>query len=440
MAAAGPSHDHGTGRRRQLPQIRCLARSVQRLSAMDDATTHLLLVEASAGEASRERAMLLSERRVATFDVTHVSSLEEALAHLHRAFVDVILLDVVALPLEVDSLAQVAGAGNGAPIIVLTSVETPGPGALEGGAHDYLDRADLTSNLLVRTIRHATERHRLIRQLEQSLLLAESADRAGSRFLANVSQELRTPMNRIVEMAVLLSESTLTPQQQAYVESFRSSSAHLLKLTEDLLDLSCLATGQLTLRREPFEIRSLVRQAVELLALRALSKGITLTCRLSEAMPAVLVGDPQRLQQILVNLVGNAVKFTTRGRITVEVTQTSQGVESGEASLHFAVADTGAGIPADQLELIFESFYQVDPSLERGHAGTGLGLALSRRLVGLMGGRLGVVSELGRGSTFGFGLHLPVRDGHAPRPRTRRRDPGTATFLEWGAALRAGTT
>ena len=252
----------------------------------------------------------------------------------------------------------------------------------------------------IRSGREITARVTGERSLEQARLRAESASEAKSRFLATVSHEFRTPLNGILGMAGLLAETGLDPEQQTYVAAVRSSAEAFLSLIEEVLDFSKIEAGHLDLASEPFELEPLLQGVVELLAPRAQDKGIEIAGHVAHTVPRRVVGDRDRLRQVLLNLAGNAVKFTQAGGVGLSLTTDPR---SGE--LVFAVDDTGPGIPADRLESIFEEFEQ-EASASRD-SGTGLGLAITRRLVGRMGGGVAVESRPGRGSCFTVRLRLP---------------------------------
>ena len=264
-------------------------------------------------------------------------------------------------------------------------------------------------------LRDITERRATETKLEQAAIQMEcinlelemandevrQATDAKSAFLASMSHEIRTPMNSIVGMAQLLSETTLTPEQQDYTQRLRRASDHLLDLINDILDLSKIESGHLELETVPIDLRHLMENVGEMMALRAHAKQIDFVVRVCPGLPEGVSGDPTRLRQILVNLVGNAIKFTDAGQILVQV----EPAESGQ--FKFSVSDTGIGIPAEKLGSIFDSFSQADSSTTRKYGGTGLGLSICKRLVELMDGEISVTSTPGLGSTFGFTVALP---------------------------------
>lgn len=255
---------------------------------------------------------------------------------------------------------------------------------------------------------------------EQNLRLAkeaaEVASKAKSEFLANMSHEIRTPMNAIIGMAELLGETTLTEEQGKYVRIFRSAGNNLLTLINDVLDLAKAEAKQFELERTDFDLHDVIDKVTDLLALRAHDKQLELICYVSPAVPRLLIGDQTRLHQILVNLIGNAIKFTDRGQVELRVVPDPEDPQPG--SLRLSVTDTGIGIPQDKLERIFESFTQAEASTARKYGGTGLGLAICKQLVTLMGGRIWAESTLGNGTTLSctlrFALPSELRESTLP--------------------------
>jgi signal transduction histidine kinase/CheY-like chemotaxis protein len=240
----------------------------------------------------------------------------------------------------------------------------------------------------------------LVDELEQARARAEDSSRVKSEFLANMSHEIRTPMNGVLGMTELALGLELPDEVRECLETIGRSGEALLALLNDILDLSKIEAGRLELEAVPFDLADMLRDVRALFVPRAREKGVALDCRIVEGVPDALLGDPVRTRQVLTNLVGNAIKFTDRGE--VEVTVTGEGREEGTIVLHFAVRDTGIGIPADKQARIFEPFAQADGSTTRRYGGTGLGLAISSELAQKQGGRIRVESEPGRGSTFHF--------------------------------------
>ena len=387
---------------------------------MSDASLRALLIEDNPSDADLLAEMLAGEEQSIRID--RVECMADAETFLKEtADVDAILLDL-GLPdsAGLDSLARAFSAARHVPIVVLTGLddEELGVEAVRKGAQDYLVKGQATPRLLARVIRHAVERNRLIE--------------VRSQFLANVSHELRTPMNAILGMIDLALHNDLSHTVRDYLSTARESADLLLGLLNNLLDSAKIASGHLELEISPLSIRQVLDQTAHVLAARAREKGLAFHCTKPDDLPEAVLGDKLRLRQVLLNLGGNAVKFTARGEIAIDVRVES--LDRGEACLIFAVRDTGVGIPQEDLNRIFKPFTQADASTARQFGGTGLGLSISADLVAMMHGRLWAESEPGKGSTFYFTVCLPlsseVSEFSSPR------DASSAPYPPLAAPLR----
>jgi PAS domain S-box-containing protein len=292
---------------------------------------------------------------------------------------------------------------------------------VQGSARDITEQI-ITRKALQKAKEELEETNRQLEQAieraNQMAFAAESGAQAKSEFLANMSHEIRTPMNGIIGFTNLMLETDLSSEQKEYAEAVNQSAEHLLTLINDILDFSKIEAGKLDLEPIPFDLKTAVKEVADLMVIRAREKGIELVLRFSPGLRSRFIGDPGRIRQIIINLAANAIKFTEKGHVLIGVEEQDAAVD--RALLRFSVEDTGIGIPEDKLFRVFEKFTQSDASMSRRFGGTGLGLAISKQLVELMGGKIGVRSRFGEGSTFWFTLPLPLdnQPQRLPPPRS----------------------
>ena len=367
---------------------------------------------------------------------------QQAMALAEQLHPTVILQDLVMPGMDgLDLLRQYRAnpATRSVPVIVLSSKEDPEVKAqsFELGANDYLvklpDKIELVARVRYHSefylsTRQRDEAFRALRESQQELAVRnaalvtlnqqlEEATRAKSEFLANMSHEIRSPMNGVIGMTTLLLDTPLNSEQRSFVDTVRGCGEGLLTIINDILDFSKIEAGKIELENHPYDLWHCVEEACELLAPKTVEKGLDLVILIDPRTPAVVVGDVTRVRQVLVNLVSNAVKFTSQGEIVLTV-YASPAPADGDLILNFSVRDSGIGIPKDKQDRLFQSFSQVDSSTTRQYGGTGLGLAICRRLTELMGGKIWIESDAGRGSTFHF--TITVRQGAAETPSWHR--------------------
>lgn len=355
----------------------------------------------------------------------------EALGLLRQKPFDLVILDL-GLPgadgFEVLKGMPKQAEGTGVPVIVLTALTQTRDKlrAFDLGAVDYVTKPCAVEEFRAR-VRGILRSKRLQDQLayanhklNEARLVAEEAARSKAAFLASMSHEIRTPMNGVIAMTGLLLETELHADQREFVETIRTSGESLLTIINDILNISKIESGKLELERHPLDLRACVEEALDIISAKAAEKQLDLMYEVDEQAPGKVLGDITRLRQILVNLVGNSIKFTPKGEITVQVkAHPAAGVCQWE--MEFAVRDTGIGIPPNRLNRLFRTFTQVDSSTTRQYGGTGLGLAISKGLVEAMGGKIWVESQEGLGSTFLFRIPMEAAERSISPPNVTRK-------------------
>jgi two-component system, sensor histidine kinase and response regulator len=372
----------------------------------------VLLVEDNLGDARLLHESLKNAQNI-HINFLHVMNVNDAIDQIKGRSFDVVLLDL-SLPDSqgIKTIHRMLQAAPDIPIVVLTGLDNEEMGiqAVQSGAQDYLVKGDADIKLIVRVLRYAIERKRNEVELKEARNLALEAAWLKSEFLTNMGHELRTPINGIMGMAGILIDSGLSEEQKQFAELVLSSADSLHRIINDILDFSNIELSKLKLDTFNFDLGYVVKSVVDTYAERAKSKDLDLVALINKNVHTSLRGDPGRLRQVLTNLIRNAIQFTEHGHIVINVTK------DDETALHetilFTIKDTGVGISATVQRQIFQSFKQADGSLTRKHGGAGLGLALCRQIIELMGGEIGVESEEGKGATFWFKLKFEKQTGN----------------------------
>ncbi|WP_161604462.1 response regulator [Roseiconus nitratireducens] len=367
----------------------------------------------SAEDRARIRSALMKGAPLRRYHFLEASDGDEGLAICQAEdAIDCVIVDVHMPRLSgrsfLKELCEPAGIPR-YPVIVLTgsSVNQDAGDALQLGAQDYVTKDAIYPTVLFRVIDNAVERHALTQELHASRQLADAASRAKSALIGNISHEIRTPMTAVMGMCDLLLDTRLTEDQQDLVRTMRENGEYLVEIVNDLLDLSKLEAGRVKIEEEIIELRNLMERSVGLMMVRARENRTQLVLHYDDRLPEAIRSDPIRIRQMLLNLISNAIKFSPGGQVDVTVGRTAAHEPGQEDFLVLTVADTGCGIPPEDLDRIFLPFVQSESKgRAKGIGGTGLGLAICSRLVQIMDGRMDVRSEMGQGSVFSFSIPL----------------------------------
>ncbi|MBW6521383.1 MAG: response regulator [Desulfoarculaceae bacterium] len=379
------------------------------------------------------RTPLVTVLEQAHYTIALGSSAEEAMRLLHTLTPDIILLDVMMPGMNGFSFCRRLKKDQryqDIPVIFLTSLSQQKDivKGFDAGGQDYIVKPFNQQELLARVRTHI-HLHDTLLENKRLSRLALDASRSKSEFLASMSHEIRTPLNSIIGMAEVLAETVLSEEQHAFVHIFRSAGENLLEIINDILDLSKIEAGQTELESIDFDLPTLLESITALVSLRADEQETSVHTHIDSDIPFYLQGDPTRLRQILLNLVGNAVKFTRQGQVEIKVSIQSQPGPGQE--LLFSIKDNGIGIPDDKQQLIFDSFTQADSLTTRKYGGTGLGLTICQKLLNIMGGHIWLTSQPGKGSTFFF--TIPFAPATSPRPEidtNTRLQPARCEWLQ----------